>query len=94
MVKNVLVQYYFDLKGTSSERGKRIVEYGKVLEKACKEKGCEFLGIKGPANDKYHYCAMIEAETMDAGMRPFLETTRPEELYHIEFKFFGNIYPE
>lgn len=89
----MLVQYYFDMKGTTSERASSVIEYGKTLEKACENLGCKFLGIKGPANDKYHFVAMIEAETMDSGMRPFLETTRPEELYHIEFKFFGNVYP-
>jgi hypothetical protein len=90
----MLVNYYIDMKGKSSERREKIIEYGKTLEKACKKMGCKFLGIKGPANDKYHFVAMIDADTMDAGMRPFLETERPEELYHVEFKFYGNVYPE
>ena len=82
------------MSGTTSERQAKIIEYGKTLEKTCKKVGCKFMGIMGPANDKYHYVAMIEAEDMTQGMRPFLETKRPEELYHIEFKFYGNVYPE
>ena len=90
----MLVQYYLDMKGKSSERHAKVIEYGKTLEKYCEKAGYKFYGIKGPANDKYHFVAMIDAETMDAGMKPFLETDRPEELYHIEFKFYGNVYPE
>jgi len=90
----MLIQYYLDMSGSSSERQAKVIEYGKTLEKACKKIGCKFLGIMGPANDKYHFVAMIEAENMNDGMRPFLETDRPEELYHIEFKFYGNVYPE
>jgi len=90
----MLVQYYLDMSGPSSERRAKVIEYGKTLEKACKKTGCKFLGIMGPANDKYHYVAMIEAENMNDCMRPFIETERPEELYHIEFKFYGNVYPE
>jgi hypothetical protein len=82
------------MSGTTSERQAKIIEYGKTLEKTCKKVGCKFMGIMGPANDKYHYVAMIEAEDMTQGMRPFLETDRPETLYHIEFKFYGNVYPE
>lgn len=82
------------MSGSSSERQAKVIEYGKTLENACKKIGCKFLGIMGPANDKYHFVVMIEAENMNDGMRPFLETDRPEELYHIEFKFYGNVYPE
>ena len=90
----MIVQYYVDVSGTSSERQTKIIEYGKTLENACKKIGCKFLGIKGPANDKYHFVAFIDAADMTEGMRPFLETKRPEELFHIEFKFYGNVYPE
>jgi coproporphyrinogen III oxidase len=87
------VHYYFDLIGTSSERAKKVKEYGETLKKACEKMECKFHGIWGPACDKYHYVAMIGAETMVEGMRPFMETERPEELFHIEFKFFGKVYP-
>ena len=87
----MLAQYYFDLTGTSSEREKRVKEYGETLKKACEKIGCKFLGVWGPANDKYHYVAMLEAETMNDCMRPYMETTRPEYLYHIEFKFYGKV---
>jgi hypothetical protein len=36
---------------------------------------------------------MIEAETMNDGFRPFQEAGRPEEMYHVEFKFYGKVYP-
>ena len=86
--------YYFDLKGTTSERAIRVKKYGKALEKTCEKLGIKFHGIWGPSADKYHYVAMIEAETAEEGMKPFFETGRPEELYHIIFKNFGKVYPE
>jgi hypothetical protein len=88
------VHYYFDLEGKTSERAARVKKYGKALEEACKKIGCKFHGIWGPGVDKYHYVAMIEAETADEGMKPFFESKRPEELYHIIFKTFGKVYPE
>jgi hypothetical protein len=86
--------YYFDLKGTTSERAKSVMKYGKALEKACEKTGCKFHGIWGPGGDKYHYVAMVEAETSDEAMKPFFEAGRPEDLYHIIFKNFGKVYPE
>jgi hypothetical protein len=86
--------YYFDLTGTTSERAIRIKAYGKTLEDACKKTGCKFNGIWGPGGDNYHYVAMIEAESADKAMKPFFETDRPEELYHIVFKNYGKVYPE
>ena len=93
-VKKMYVHYYFDLKGTTSERATRVKKYGKALEKTCNKTGCKFLGIYGPGGDKYHYVAMMEAETAAEGMKPFFETERPEELYHIVFKNYGKVYPE
>ena len=88
------IQYSLDMSGPSSEHQAKAIQYGKTLEKACNKVGSNFMGIMGPANDKYHIVVMIEAEDMTEGMRPFLETKQPEELYHIEFKFYRNVYPE
>ena len=64
------------------------------MEKACEKTGCMFHGIWGPGGNKYHFVAMIEGEDARETMRPFFESERPEELYHIVFKNFGRIYPD
>ena len=81
--------YYFDWKGHRDT----VKKYGEKLEKACEKTGAKFLGIYGPGMDKYHFAAMVEADGMDAGYKPFTEAGRPEEMYHVEFKFFGKVYP-
>lgn len=89
MAKNMLAHYYFDWTGPRDT----VKKYGEALQKACEKTGAKFLGIWGPGQDKYHFVAMIEAETMNDGFRPFQEVDRPEELYHVEFKFYGKVYP-
>ena len=85
----MLAMYLIDLEGTSSERGKRIKEYAETLKKACEKTKCKFVGQYGAVCDKYHYMILIEAESMNDSIKPFMETTRPEWLCHIEWKFYG-----
>ena len=88
-VKQMIAIYYFDWKGHRDT----VKKYGEKLEKACEKTGAKFLGLYGPGMDKYHFAAMVEADGMDAGYKPFTEAGRPEEMYHVEFKFFGKVYP-
>lgn len=89
MVKKMIARYYFDWTGPRDTVNK----YGEKLQKACEKTGAKFLGIYGPGMDKYHFVAMIEAENMNEGFKPFQEVDRPEEMYHVEFKFYGKVYP-
>jgi hypothetical protein len=84
----MLAMYLIDLEGTSSEREKRIKEYSETLKKACEKAKCKFIGQYGAANDKYHYMILIEGATMSDTTKPYMETKRPEWLYHIERKFY------
>jgi hypothetical protein len=85
----MLAHYYFDWTGPRDTVNK----YGESLEKACKKTGAKYMGIWGPSGDKYHFVAMVEADNMDAGFAPFREAGRPEQMYHVVFKFFGKIHP-
>ena len=85
----MLAMYLIDIEGTSSEREKRIKEYSETLKKACEKAKCKFLGQYGAACDKYHYAIFIEAPTMNDLIKPYMETKRPEWMWHIEWKFYG-----
>ena len=85
----MLAHYYFDWDGPRDT----VKEYGEKLEKACEKTGTKFLGIWGPGQDKYHFVAMIEAETMDESFKPWQEVGRPDQITHVIFKFFGKVYP-
>jgi hypothetical protein len=85
----MLAMYLIDLDGTSSERSVRIKEYAETLKKACEKAKVKFVGQYGAANDKYHYMILMEGATMADLTKPFMETKRPEWLYHIEWKFYG-----
>ena len=88
-MKKMLAMYLIDLDGTSSQRETRIKEYAETLKKACEKAKVKFVGQYGAACDKYHYMIMVEAENMNDTLKPFMETKRPEYLWHIEFKFYG-----
>jgi hypothetical protein len=85
----MLAMLLIDLDGTSSERSVRIKEYAETLKKACEKAKVKFVGQYGAACDKYHYAIFIEGETLNDLIRPFMETKRPEWLWHIEWKFYG-----
>jgi hypothetical protein len=85
----MLALYLIDLDGTSSEREKRIKEYSETLKKACEKSSCKFIGQYGAACDKYHYAILIEGKTMNDTIKPYMDTKRPEWMWHIEWKFYG-----
>ena len=85
----MLAMYLIDLQGTSTERTARIKEYSETLKKACEKAKVKFIGQYGAVNDKYHFMILMEAETMPDLMKPFMETKRPDWLWHIEWKFYG-----
>jgi hypothetical protein len=85
----MIAHYYFDWKGPRET----VNEYGEKLAKACKKTGAKFMGMYGPGQDKYHFVAMLKAENMNEGFKPFQEAGRPKEMYHVVFKFYGKVYP-
>ncbi len=89
MVKRMLAMYLIDLQGTTSERAVRIKEYSETLKKECEKSKCKFLGQYGAVNDRAHFMILLEAGSLAELMKPFMDTKRPEWLWHIEWKFYG-----
>ena len=90
---------YFDWDGPRDT----VKEYGKNLEKACEKSKVKFWGIYGPAQDKWNFVAVLEAETWNDFSKPLAEASRlssarsssvmlPNMPYAI-MKYFSKVYP-
>jgi hypothetical protein len=79
---------YFDWKGT---RG-TVKEYEKKLEEACEKTGTKFLGIYGPHQDKWNFCAMIKIETINELTKTFSEAGgMSDKMPYAIFKYYSKI---
>jgi hypothetical protein len=79
---------YFDW----NDKRETVKEYGKKLEEACKKTGAKFLGLYGPHQDKWNFCAMIEVESINDVTRTFTESGgMSEKMPHAIFKYFSEV---
>jgi hypothetical protein len=79
---------YFDWDGP---RGS-VKEYSEKLEEACKKTGAKFLGIYGPHQDKWNFCAMIEVESINDVTQTFSESGgMSEKMPHAIFKYYSKV---
>ena len=81
-------QIYFDWKG----KRETVKEYGKKLEEACKKTGAKYLGLYGPHQDKWNFCAMIEVDSINDVTRTFQESGgMSENMPHAIFKYYSKV---
>jgi hypothetical protein len=80
---------YFDWK----DKRDTVKEFGDKMEKACKKMGTKFLGIYGPHQDKWNFCAMVKADSINEFLASFNEAGgMSERMPHATFKYFSKTY--